>query len=200
VLNADSAREWRFIFMGVGYTTGAPIEVVSEPLDSSDQVSCLEVGVPAVQLFTGPNEDYHRPSDTVERVDAAGMAVVAEAAHAAVGYLAERVEPLTVTVSSDPARQAPPGVETERRASLGTMPDFSHPGPGVRVQQVMPGSAAEAVGILAGDVVIAMDGQEIADLRGYSAALKAHRPGDEVIVTVLRNGAELTVTATLGER
>ncbi len=200
VLNADSAREWRFIFMGVGYTTGAPIEVVSEPLDSSDQVSCLEVGVPAVQLFTGPNEDYHRPSDTVERVDAAGMAVVAEAAHAAVGYLAERVEPLTVTVSSDAAPRASSGVDAERRASLGTMPDFSHSGPGVRVQQVMPGSAAEAAGILAGDVVIALDGQEIADLRGYSAALKAHRPGDQVIVTVLRNGAELTVTAALGER
>ena len=66
VLNADSAREWRFIFMGVGYTTGAPIAVVAEPLDSSDQMSCIEVGVPAVQLFTGPNEDYHRPTDTAE--------------------------------------------------------------------------------------------------------------------------------------
>ncbi len=200
VLNADSAREWRFIFMGVGYTTGAPIAVVSEPLDSSDQVSCLEVGVPAVQLFTGPNEDYHRPSDTSDRIDPAGMAVVAEAAHAAVGYLAERIDPLTVTISSDAPPKTRPESVTERRASLGTMPDFSHSGVGVRVQQVMPGSAAEAAGILAGDVVIELDGQEVTDLRAYSALLKAHLPGDEVTVKVLREGAELTLTAILGTR
>lgn len=200
VLNADSAREWRFIFMGVGYTTGAPIEVVSEPLDSSDQVSCVEAGVPAVQLFTGPNEDYHRPSDSAERIDTAGMAVVAEAAHSAVGYLAERTEPLTVTISSDASAPVRTASETERRASLGTMPDFAHSGRGVRVQQVIPGSAAEAAGILAGDIVVALDGQEVADLRGYSESLKAHQPGDEVTVTVLRDGAEVTLTAILGER
>ena len=51
VLNADTAREWRFIFMGVGYTTGAPVAVVAEPLDASDQVACIEAGVPALLPF-----------------------------------------------------------------------------------------------------------------------------------------------------
>ncbi len=200
VLNADSAREWRFIFMGVGYTTGAPVEVVAEPLDSSDQMSCIEVGVPAVQLFTGPHADYHRPTDTADAIDAEGMAVVAEAAHEAVAYLADRTEPLTVTIAgADPAAG---GEERggSRTASLGTMPDFSFEGPGVRVQQVMPGSAAAAAGIQAGDVVVAIDGEPVADLRGYSALLKARAPGDRVTVTVLRDGAEQTVSATLGER
>ena len=71
---------------------------------------------------------------------------------------------------------------------------------GVRVQQVMPGSAAETAGLIAGDVLIAFDGEPVADLRSYSALLKAASPGDEVDVTVLRDGDELTVTATLGER
>ncbi len=200
VLNADSAREWRFIFMGVGYTTGAPIEVVAEPLDSSDQMSCIEVGVPAVQLFTGPHTDYHRPSDTADAIDGPGMAVVAEAAHEAVGYLAERTEPMTVTISGMAGPQPAHGGESTRRASLGTMPDFSFQGPGVMVQQVMPGSAAEVAGIVAGDVVVALDGQSVEDLRGYSGLLKAHAPGDEITVTVVREGAEKTVNATLGER
>jgi hypothetical protein len=197
VLNADSAREWRFIFMGVGYTTGAPVQVVSEPLDSSDQMSCIERGVPAVQLFTGPTSDYHRPTDDAATIDADGMAVVVEAAHEAVAYLAERLEPLTVTSGAPPT---PPAETGPRRASLGTMPDFSHSGPGVRVQQVMPGSAAEAAGILAGDVIMTLAGEEVADLRQYSAALKAFQPGDEVTVTLLRGGHEITVTATLGAR
>ena len=205
VLNADSAREWRFILMGVGYTTGAPIEVVTEPLDSSDQMSCLELGIPAVQLFTGPTPDYHRPSDTPDTIDAEGLAVVTEAAHEAVAYLAERLEPLTVTISGgpDPAAAGHPSGGSDggpRRASLGTMPDFGFAGPGVRVQQVMPGSAAEAAGLAAGDVVTAFDGEPVTDLRTYSALLKAKGPGDQVAVTVLRDGAELTVTATLAER
>jgi hypothetical protein len=201
VLNADSAREWRFIFMGVGYTTGAPISVVSEPLDASDQVACIEHGIPAVQLFTGPTADYHRPTDTVATIDAEGLVVVTEAAHEAVGYLAERTEALTVTIAGSglgEAAAAPP--EGERRASLGTMPDFGFEGDGVRVQQVMPGSAAESAGIAAGDVIVVFDGDAVADLRSYSALLKAHAPGDEVTVIVLREGEQREFTVTLGER
>ena len=80
------------------------------------------------------------------------------------------------------------------------MPDFGFEGPGVRVQQVMPSSAAEKAGLLAGDVLVAFDGEPVTDLRGYSTLLKAKSPGDEVEVTVLRDGEEKTVTATLGER
>ena len=202
VLNTDSAREWRFIFMGVGYTTGAPVKIVPEPLDSSDQMSCIEKGVPAIQLFTGPTPDYHRPSDTADAIDADGMATVTEAAHEAVVYLAERLEPLTVTIKGEPATGHPGGAPKQgaRRASLGTMPDFGFAGPGVRVQQVMPGSAAEKAGLVAGDVLNAFDGEPVADLRGYSTLLKSKQPGDTVEVTVLRDGEQVTVTATLGER
>jgi hypothetical protein len=200
VLNAGSAREWPFIFMGVGHTTGAPVAVVPEPLDASDQVACLERGVPAVQLFTGPTPDYHRPSDTVDTIDAEGLVTVTAAAREAVAYLAERAEPLTVTIAGSGSAAAPAAGGGERRASLGTMPDFAFGGPGVRVGQVMPGSAAELAGILVGDVLLAVDGRPVADLRTYSELLKAHAPGDEVEVTLLRDGAERTVRARLGSR
>jgi len=200
VLNADTAREWRFIFMGVGYTTGAPVTVVSEPLDASDQVACIEMGVPAIQLFTGPTPDYHRPSDTVDKIDADGMVVVTEAAHEAIGYLAERTDPLTVTIAAAANDGDGPPPRTSRRASLGTMPDFAFEGPGVRVQQVMPGSAAEESGIIAGDVILAIDGATVTDLRSFSDLLKARAPGDAVEVTVLRGDEEQIVEAVLGAR
>ena len=200
VLNADTAREWRFIFMGVGYTTGAPVAGVSEPLDASDQVAGIEKGVPAIQLFTGPNPDYHRTSDTVEKIDADGMVVVTEAAHEAIGYLAERTDPMTVTIAAAVDEGAGPPPRTSRRASLGTMPDFAFEGPGVRVQQVMPGSAAEVAGIVAGDVIIAFDGEEVADLRSFSALLKARVPGDTVEVTVQRAEERMIMEAVLGAR
>ncbi|MCG6963618.1 MAG: M20/M25/M40 family metallo-hydrolase [Acidobacteria bacterium] len=199
VLDASSAREWRFIWMGVGYTIGTPVSVVSEPLDSSDQGACLERGVPAVQLFTGPNADYHRPSDTPDKIDAPGIATVVEAAHEAIAYLAGRREPLTVTIAGRKTAPAPTAGAT-RRVSLGTMPDFAFAGTGVRVAQVLPGSAAERAGIRAGDVVTAFDGAPVADLRAYSSALKAHQPGDEVEITVQRDGKQVKLTARLTAR
>ena len=201
VLDAGSAREWRYLWMGVAATTGAPIAVSTEPLDSSDQGACLALGVPAVQLTTGPTADYHRPSDTAEKIDAAGLATVAEAAMEAVAYLAERREPLTATVALQTPSAAPsPSTGGPRRSSLGTVPDFAFPGPGVRVDQVIPGSPAEAAGIRAGDVVVALGGQAVDTLRAYSEALKAHAPGEKVTVTVRRDGTEVTVEAILGER
>ena len=64
ILGAGSAREWAHIFRGAGYLAGTEVEAITEELDSSDQKSFQEAGVPAVQLFTGPHEDYHRPTDT----------------------------------------------------------------------------------------------------------------------------------------
>ncbi len=200
VLDAGSAREWRFVFMGVGYTTGAPVEISTEPLDSSDQRSCIEAGIPGVQLFTGPTADYHRPSDTADTLDPDGMAVVAEATREAIAYLAERTEPLTVTIDEAGSSATPRGHGGSRRASLGTVPDFAFAGPGVRVESVVPGSAAAAAGIEAGDVLVGLDGGDITDLRRYSEALKGHQPGDAVVVVVERDGERLELEATLGTR
>jgi putative serine protease PepD len=125
--------------------------------------------------------------------------VVAEAAHEAASYLAERTEPLTVTIAGTAAATPAAGGEA-RRVALGTMPDFAFPGPGVRVVEVVPGSPAEAAGVRPGDVLIALDGAPLVDVRGYSAALKSHRAGDNVELKLQRDGEELVLTATLVER
>ena len=203
VLNTDSAREWPFIFMGAGATTGVPVATVAEKLDASDQASCLERGVPAVQLFSGPNPDYHRPSDTPDKIDAAGLVKVASVAAEAITYLAGRREPLTVTIAGSPrpgARSASSSPAGPRRVTLGTMPDFAFEGPGVKVAQVTPGSPAEGAGIREGDVLLAIDAQRLQGLADLSAALKAHQPGDTVRVTLQRAGQELQLTATLVAR
>jgi hypothetical protein len=197
LLGAGTAREWRHIAMGVGYTTGVEAVCVPQDPGGSDQVSFHEVQVPALQLFTGPHADYHRPSDDVERIDAPGLVKVATFAREVLIYLAGREEPLHASFGAAPATGGPTG---ERRASLGTMPDFTFPGPGVKVAQVLEGSPAAAAGLRAGDVLVALAGTAIEDLRGFSTALEQHRPGDRVTVTIQRDGQELKLEATLAER
>jgi len=120
VLGAGSAREWVHIFRGAGYVTGIGVETVSKELDSSDQQSFQEAGVPAVQLFAGPHLDYHRPTDTVDKIDPEGLLKVASVAKEVIEYLAKREEPLTNTLKPDSHVESTP--KKTRKVSLGIIP------------------------------------------------------------------------------
>ncbi|MGH9870263.1 MAG: M20/M25/M40 family metallo-hydrolase [Candidatus Polarisedimenticolia bacterium] len=207
MLATGTADEWPHIARGVSYVTGVESRLIPESLESSDQKSFIDRGVPAVQLFTEPHPDYHRPGDTADKVDAAGLVKVASFVRETLVYLAGRTEPLTVTIAGSaaaPAGAAPSGapaaVVAGRRVSLGTVPDFMFAGPGVKVSSIVPGSAAEKAGLRAGDVLLRLDDQEVSSLRAYSDLLKTKSPGQQVRVTVMRDGAEVTLAATLTAR
>ncbi len=196
VLGADTAREWVHIFNGASYVTGVPVEVVARDPGGSDQVSFHEAGVPAVQLFTGPHLDYHRSSDVPEKVDAEGLVKVAAVAKEAVEYLSGRAEALTRPAGETPATREP----GSRKVSLGTVPDFSFPGPGVRLSGVVPGSPAEASGLREGDVIVGLGGEAVGALGDLSRALKGLEPGREVSVRFLRDGEERSASARIVTR
>ncbi len=192
VLGADSAREWIHVLRGAGYVTGVEIETVSENLDSSDQISFEEAGIPAVQLFSGPHLDYHRPADTFEKIDPEGLVRVASVAKEIIEYLSGRKEPLTVTVKKG---ETHPGAKEERKVSLGTIPDFAFRGKGYRVAGVAPGSPAEESGLKEGDIVIRINSLSVNSLKDLSDILKSLTPASRVSITFLRDGKEMTVEA-----
>ena len=199
VLNSSSAKEWKFIFMGTGYVTGVDADMVTQELDASDQMSFIKAGVPAVQFFSGPNLDYHRPSDTADKIDAAGMVKIAAFVREALVYLSEREKSLTFTGGG--MKKAPQKVaRTGRRAATGTMPDFAFSGKGVKIGGVAPDSPAVKAGLQKGDVIIRLGGKNILDLRDYSNALKTYSPGDEAMLVYIRNGKKTAVKIKFGER
>lgn len=198
VLGAGSAKEWVHIFRGAGFVTGVEIETISEELDSSDQKSFQEKGVPAVQLFTGPHPDYHRATDTSDKIDADGLVKVASVAKEAVEYLANREGPLTASGKAPVAAKA--STKTERNVSLGTVPDFAYQGRGFRLAGVMPGSPAEAAGMNEGDVIIKINTVPISGLKDFSDILKTLKPEDRVSILFIRAGREMTVEAVVKER
>ncbi len=203
LLGAGTAREWPHIAMGVSHVTGVESACVADDPGGSDQASFHAAGIPAVQVFTGAHPDYHRPSDDVERIDAEGLVKVATFVRECLLYLAGREAPLRATFAGAGApggAPAPDAPGPSRRVSLGTVPDFAHPGPGVRVADVVPGSPAEAAGLRAGDVLLALGGARLEDLRAYQQALLAHAPGDRVRLRLARGDAELEVEVTLAER
>ena len=159
-----------------------------------------EIGVPAVQLFTGAHGDYHRPSDDVEKIDADGLVQVATWVRETLVYLTEREVPLTSQLGGATERAPAAAPSGERRVSLGTVPAFGHAGPGVLVDSVIDGSPAAAAGVEAGDLLLAIDDAELADLRAFSDVLKQHAPGDVIRIRLRRGEEELTLDATLVAR
>ncbi|MFA5970891.1 MAG: M20/M25/M40 family metallo-hydrolase [Lentimicrobiaceae bacterium] len=201
VLNGNSAKEWKFVFMGTDYTTGVKSDVVQQELDASDQVAFIETGIPAVQLFTGATENYHKPSDTFDKIDGKGLVKVASVAKEVVEYLGDRDTPFEFTGKLQAANTTTVETpKTNRRASTGSIPDFAYTGEGVKIASVIEGSTGEKAGLLAGDIIKSLNGEALKNLMDYSNALKKFQPGDTIKLGILREGKEKVISITLGER
>jgi S1-C subfamily serine protease len=188
--------------MGTDYTTGIKSEVLNADLDASDQVSFIETGIPAVQLFTGATENYHRPSDTWDKIDSKGLVKVATVAKEVVEYLANRTEPLPFTGDKKTHKTSINKNHTEKskRASTGTIPDFVYAGPGVKINSLIKNSNGEKAGLKNGDIILKVNDDNISDLKNYTSTLDKYKPGDTAEFTILRNGKTIEIKLTFGER
>ena len=171
----------------------------------SDHTSFYARGVPVLFFFTGAHADYHRPGDTADKIDAAGMTKVAALAREAVEFLAGRDGGLTKTIAASgtggPSRSAPPAAQGGgRRVTFGTIPDFGFAGPGVRLEGTTSGSPAEKAGLRKDDVLVKVAGKPVENLRGFSEILRGLSPGQTVDVAYQRDGTERTASVTVVER
>jgi putative serine protease PepD len=85
---------------------------------------------------------------------------------------------------------------------IGVSLDASFAGPGARIattpRAVSPGSPAAKAGLLPGDVIMAIDGKNVANSDELIVAIRAHAPGDHVVLTYVRGtNAQVRVTVTL---
>lgn len=166
----------------------------------SDHTSFYARDVPVLALFTGAHADYHRPSDTAEKIDAAGLAAIARLAHRLVREAAERDGRLEVVRAPAPPPRAGSG-ERGYGTYLGAIPDFAErAAPGVALTGVRPGSPAEGAGLRAGDVLLRLGTTRLLGLQDLAFALRSHRPGDEVEVEWERAGEKRVAKVRLGER
>ena len=201
VFGTGSARELPFIFMGAGAVTGVPVQSVAQEVNSSDHTAFVEAGVPAVHVFASQANDYHRPSDTADKIDNAGLGKVAAVLKEAVDYLAARPAPLTFqgsAAAAQPRSSTTPAAP--RRAATGIVPDMTYQGEGVRVSSVQPGSGAEQAGIKAGDRLLVLGGAKTPNLRALADALRDLQPGQTVDIEFARDAAILGSALVLGER
>jgi hypothetical protein len=181
--------------------TGAPLRIskVADGNGPSDHSSFYQASIPVLHLFTDTHSDYHRATDDVDRINAPGMARVVDYAERVIRLLADRRDSLTFTrTATAPAIAAP---SSGARPYLGSVPDMAAADvPGLRINDVTPGSPGDKGGLKAGDVVVEFAGLAVTDLTTYSQALNSRKPGDTVTIVVLRGSTRVSLTVTLGTR
>jgi hypothetical protein len=199
VFGTHSAKELSAIVLEEAQKLGLQV-IESDSVGRSDHMSFYNRKIPALHFFTGTHPDYHRPSDTWEKLNIEGMVKVTDLVSGIVQRVANTKEALNFV--SLPSR--PPGSgNTEGQgygSYLGSIPDFGANGDGVRLAGVSEGSPAAFAGLQEGDVIIKLAEMKIQNLEDLMAALRSKKPGDSVEITILRNSQPLTVKATLRPR
>jgi hypothetical protein len=198
VLGTDSAAEWQEIVQPRCETLDLPCALGGDAYGPSDHTSFYAAGVPVLFLFTGPHDDYHKPSDDPERIHAAGGARIARLAAELAADLAARPEPLTY---QEVAAPPPQGDARSYGASLGVIPDYAgeEGTTGMLVAGVRPGGPADQAGIQRDDCLIHLAGHEIRDVHDLVFVLRQAKPGQTAKVVVLRGEERLELEVTFGE-
>ncbi|HXV85630.1 MAG TPA: M28 family peptidase, partial [Gemmatimonadales bacterium] len=196
VFGTETATEFSTLLDSLQRSAGLAVSGSGDGFGRSDQSSFYAADVPVLHFFTGTHEDYHRASDDADKINLDGVARIATLASDLVWTLATRSAALTFVDAEPPAPVAGGGYG----AYLGTIPDMSESPGGVRLTGVRAGSPAESAGIQAGDIIVRIGDHEVKDLYAMTDALRAHRPGDAVVVVLMRQGKRIEVRALLSRR
>ena len=200
-------RENKLILQGVGSSSmwtkliekrnvpiGFSLTLQEDPYLPTDVTAFYPKEVPVLSFFTGGHEDYNRPTDDPETLNYTGIERIARLAHGIVSDLIsadERPEYVRVERS-----QSEEGSRDTLRAYLGTIPDYTTEGTGVKLSGVRAGGPADKAGLQGGDIIVQFGGQEITNIYDYTYALDAVKIGDPVEVVVLREGKRVKLTVT----
>lgn len=196
VLGTKTSPDWAAILEGADRRVPLTLRSSGSGFGASDQQSFYAKDVPVLFFFTGVHADYHRPTDTWEKINTAGEAKVLRF----VADVVERIADLPARPQFVRAADPEPSAGPSFSVYLGSIPDYSEEGQGVTLTGVREGSPAEKAGLKAGDVIVEFAGKKIANVYDYTYALRDAKAGVPVAVVVLRKGARVKLTVVPAAR
>lgn len=204
VMGAGSGDQWRPLIEKTGAAVDLDVRISVQSFGGSDHMSFLVREVPAIHLFTGSHGDYHRTSDTPEKINVAGAMKVVELTDKVLEQLLHEPHRMAFIQSelANPHGSMMGAGVTGGGAFLGVVPDYAtlDGDQGCGLSGVVPDSPAKAGGLQADDVIVRWNDHSVANVRGLTEMLHASQPGDDVELGVDRGGKQITLTVTLGRR
>lgn len=189
-----TAKEWRDLLRPVSTTTatGSDFEMTlqEDGYGPSDHSSFYSKQVPVLFFWTGTHNDYHKPSDTFDKINYADEARILSLVARVVKRLDQADKRVSYTVAKS---DSPMGRSTGFRVYLGTIPNYADTTDGLLLDGVRDDSPASKAGLKTGDRVVKIGNHEIRNVYDYTYALGEMKAGEEYVLEVMRGGEKLVM-------
>jgi hypothetical protein len=181
-----SSASWGRAIEQANVAAGFDLTLHQDPYQPTDVASFNLAGVPCLNFFTGTHVDYHRPTDTADKINYVDLDRVVAFAASIIRRVADTPEaPQFVKVE----QQSQGGASRAAvRVYTGTIPDYATEVKGLLLGGVVGGGPAEQAGLQKGDVIVEIAGQSITNIYDYTYALEILKVGEPAKVVYMRNG------------
>jgi len=189
-----------FIDKHVADTTNLQVKKEAGMRFDSDHASFYAKDIPVIFVFSGLHEDYHRPSDDVDKIDYDGAIGIVQFIQAVADDIIQADERPTFQEVKNTSPRG--GRRLDLKVRMGFRPgapDSDEPS-GILVESVVEGGPADQAGIKAGDIIIAINKTPVKNFMDYVKAVKPFKPGDQTDVTVRRGDREVSLKVTFTGR
>ncbi|HXG10101.1 MAG TPA: M20/M25/M40 family metallo-hydrolase [Gemmataceae bacterium] len=193
VHGVGTAKTFEALIEALNQKHGFKLQKHKSGFGPSDHAAFYAKKIPVFFFFTGDHPDYHRPTDTADRLNISGMRRIADLTEDLIVQLAtapERPEYVRVTEGS----RTTPGVQGPR---LGIRPDYNDDKDGVLIGGVLDGLPAAKAGLKEGDRIVRINGKEVKSLQNYMVLMGQQKRGDTIELAIIRDGQPMTVKVKL---
>jgi len=188
-----SSAVWARILERANVAAGFDLAANPDPYQPTDSSNFNQAGLPTLFFTTGSHPDYHRPSDTADKINYEDLDRIVDFAAAVIQGVANAdMAPQFTKVDPPQTGATLAGV----RVTTGTIPDYTTEAKGLLLAGVVGGGPAEKAGLMKGDIVIEIAGQSITNIYDYTFALELLKADTPVKVVFLRNGERREVQLT----
>jgi Zn-dependent M28 family amino/carboxypeptidase len=189
---------WAKILEQTNIVAGFELLVQQDPYQPTDVATFNSASVPCLSFFTGTHADYHKPSDTADKIDYEDLDRIVDFAAAIARRLEDAADAPPFTKVDQPTQSG--GGRAGTRVFTGTIPDYSTEAKGLLLSGVIGGGPAEEAGLQKGDVIIEIAGATIANIYDYTYALDLLKIGQPAKVIYMRAGERRETMITPGAR
>jgi hypothetical protein len=188
---------WPKLLEQANVAAGFDLTLQEDPYQPTDVGSFNTAGVACLTFFTGAHQEYHKPSDTADKINYEDLDRVGEFASSIVKRLMDSNDAPQFTKVE---QKTDTGGRAGLRLFTGTIPDYASDVKGLLLGGVIGGGPAEQAGLAKGDVIIEIAGQSITNIYDYTYALELLKIGEPAKVVYMRGGEKKETTLTPAAR
>ena len=176
---------WTRLLERANVAAGFDLVIQPDPYQPTDVASFNLAGVPSLAFTTGAHADYHKPSDTADKIDYEDLDRIVDMAVSLTRATEDADPPPQFTKVDQPTSR---GTLAGVRVTTGTIPDYATEVKGLLLSGVTGGGPADQAGLMKGDVIVEIAGQSIANIYDYTYALELLKVDVPVKVVYMRAG------------